>query len=82
MTITTHPELTPGQQRTAAARAARAQASDLKRADHLKARGWAVIDPDKVPSLGVMVAAFAERHAVPVDEIWAVLGLETPDATD
>jgi hypothetical protein len=49
-------------------------------AERLRERGWAVIDPDHAPSLGVLVAAFAARHAVTVDEAWAAIGMATPDA--
>lgn len=82
MTISTITPKPPANAGTRSERAtlARMRAADLKSAAVLRDRGWTVIDPDHGPSLGVILAHFAHRHAITVDEAWAILGLEVPDA--
>ncbi len=45
------PDLTPGQRRVAEATAAKMRKSEKRWADHLRGRGWAVVEPGVVEGL-------------------------------
>jgi hypothetical protein len=68
-------------QRTAAATEAKMRKSEERWAEHLRGRGWAVIDPDHVAALGRLVAEYAAAHRVPVADLWGALAMTTPDAS-
>ena len=69
-------------QRTEAATEAKMRKSEERWAAHLRGRCWAVIDPDHLPALGMLVAIAADARGITVDSVWGALGMETPDARD
>lgn len=61
--------------RTAAATAAKMRKSEARWAQHLRGRDWAVIDPDHVAGLELLVARFCEETGTDTADVWQALGL-------
>jgi len=75
--------LTPGQRRTAAARAARAAAALAKMAERLEGAGFMVVHPDRVPLLSTVVGGYIESRPpglTRTDVIRALRGEDLPHA--
>lgn len=66
MTISTHTELTQGQQRTAAARATRTRQANEKAAARLRDAGFVVVPPESVRK---MAGVIAESSTLEVDYV-------------
>lgn len=75
-------ELTPGQRRTAAARAARAAAALAKMADRLQAAGYVVFPPGRADLLNVVIDQYCatRQSGIRRDDVLRLLAGEGLDA--